>query len=73
MLSTIIIDGVIKLAQKTINKIGRSRYENRIRIYPMNSVLPEKILFESATKPGVFLDEVEQKMYRITNGKLAAL
>lgn len=65
-LSCIIIDGVMKLTQKIVYK----NKENRVRVYdPANSAVPEKILFESKTNPGVYLDEVNDKMYHQVNGR----
>lgn len=64
-LSTVIIDGAIKLVQKVVYA-GK---ENRVRLYDPKSRVPEKILFESKTKPGVYLDEVNDKMYHEVNGR----
>lgn len=65
-LSVLVIDGVLKLVQKVIYK-GK---ENVARIYdPKDSRVPEKILYESKTKPGIFIDEVSDKMYSECNGR----
>lgn len=64
-LSTAIIDGALKLVQK----IAYPGKENRVRVYDPKSTVPEKILFESKTKPGVYIDEVTDKMYAESNGR----
>lgn len=64
-LSMIIIDGALKLVQH----IAYSGKENRLRIYDPKATTPEKVLFESKTNPGIFLDEVNDKMYTEVNGK----
>lgn len=64
-LSTAIIDGTIKLVQKIAYK-GK---ENRVRVYDPKSTVPEKVLFESKTNPGVYLDEVTGNMYAERNGR----
>lgn len=72
MISSIVIDGVWKLFQKRIAKNkGLKTEENVIRIYdPKNSVIPEKILYESKELPGTYLDEVDDKVYVHRNNKL---
>jgi len=72
MISSIIIDGVWKLFQKRVAKNeGAKTQENVIRIYdPKNSVIPEKILYESKELPGTYLDEVDDKVYTHRNNKL---
>lgn len=70
-LSTAIIDGALKLVQHIAYK---AKKENRIRIYdPKDSRVPENIMFESKTTPGVFLDEVTDKQYQLKDGKLLAI
>lgn len=64
-LSSAVIDGVLKLIQK----VAYSGKENRVRVYDPKSTVPEKILFESKTKPGVYLDEITDKMYHEINGR----
>jgi predicted DNA-binding antitoxin AbrB/MazE fold protein len=68
-LSTAILDGVLKLVQRVTYK-GK---ENRLRIYGTKSTVPEQVLYESKTNTGVFIDEVNDKMYKELNGKLVAL
>lgn len=64
-LSTAIIDGVIKLTQKVISK----NKENAVRVFDPRSAVPENILYESKSNPGVYLDEVTDKMYHEVNGR----
>jgi len=69
-LSTAIIDGAVKLLQKIVYK----NKENVLRVYGMkNRTIPENVLYESKTNKGVFIDEVNDKMYKELNGKLVAL
>lgn len=71
MISSIVIDGVLKLIQKRIAKNkGLKTEENVIRIYDPRSVVPEKVLYESKTLPGTYLDEVEDKVYLHRNNTL---
>lgn len=65
-LSSAVIDGVLKL----IAKIPYKNKETVVRVYStQDSRIPESILFESKTKPGVYLDEVNDKMYHEINGR----
>lgn len=72
-LSTAVIDGAVKLIMHIAYKV-KEKKENRIRVYdPKDSRVPERVLFESKTNKGVYLDEVNDKMYRLQNGKLLAI
>ena len=64
-LSTAIIDGFVKLIEKRKSK----NRENAVRIYDPTSQIPENIMYESKTNPGVYLDEVTDKMYHEVNGR----
>lgn len=76
-LSTAIIDGTLKLVALMTYKGKlncRTKPENVLRIYnPSNSNVPESVMYESKTTKGVFIDEVNDKMYKQLNGKLVAL
>lgn len=71
-LSTTVIDGVTKLIMK-IAYTGK-RKENVIRVYdPKDSRVPEMILHESKTHKNVYIDDVNEKIYREINGRLMGL
>lgn len=73
-LSTVIIDGVIHIAQKIEYKnIGTRTKENVIRLFKPRSVVPDQILYESKQLPGTFIDEVNDNVYTLKNNKLKLL
>lgn len=65
-ISVAIINGVLKLAQLVTNEKGTNK---RVRIYDPKSTVPESILHESTQRPGVFVDEVNDKLYHQCNGR----
>lgn len=70
MLSIIIIDGVKKLVQKLDYRKSNPKKENVARVYGIeNTQIPEQVLFESKDKPGVYIDEVNGKLYSECNGR----
>ncbi len=70
-LSTVVIDGVIKLAMKlTYKNRGEKKQENVLRIYDHKSPVPERVLFESRLVPGVYYDEVNGHLYTECEGRL---
>lgn len=71
MISILIIAGVKKLVQK-IHYTNKK--ESVLRIYSLtNSIVPEKVLYESDTNPGTYLDEETEKVYRESHGRLIGL
>lgn len=73
-LSTLVIDGIIHVAQKIEYKnIGAKTRENVIRLFKFGSVVPDKILYESKQLPGTYLDEVNDNVYIEQKGKIKLL
>ena len=71
MISSILIDGALKLIQKvTYKNRGLKTKENVIRIFSPREAVPEQILYESKVLPGTYLDEVNDKVYIECNGRL---
>lgn len=68
-ISSLIVDGAIKLYQKIEYK-GK---ETVIRIWDPKSTVPEKVLYESKELPGTYLDEVNDNVYTLRAGKLKLL
>lgn len=68
MISSLFIDGVLKLVQKI--KYSNKK-ENVLRVYnPSDSRVPEKVLYESQSNPGTYLDEGTDKVYFESQGRL---
>lgn len=73
-LSTAILDGAWKLIQKIVYKPLHGNPHSVIRVYDLkDSRVPSKILYESKINKGLFIDEVNDKMYKQLNGKLVAI
>lgn len=71
MIASIVIDGAVKLIQKlTYKNTGEKKQENVIRIFEPRQPLPEKILYESKIMPGLYIDEVDDKLYTFNGKKL---
>lgn len=69
-LSVIIIDGAIKVAQKMFYRNnGTKKQQNVVRIYDPRGTTPEAVLHESRVMPGLFVDEVNDKVYQEVNGR----
>lgn len=69
-LSVILIDGAIKIAQKMLYRNrGTKKEQNIVRIYDPRGTTPEHILHESRVMPGLFVDEVNDRVYHQVNGR----
>lgn len=71
MITILIIEGVKKLVQKIHYS---NKKESVLRVYNLTDCrIPERVLFESDTNPGTYLDECTDKVYRENHGRLIGL